>query len=155
MGCPAAGLVLADHRDVEAGEVGEVGEGLLGDVALLTDGCQTVRERHGGNATVRVAFRPLVLNHSELGLRLPAKNRKAGADIRGRLQRLGVIRESGHEHFNGSLTVPIFNPDGQVMEMYGRKVTRALRAGTPDHLYLPALTVGSGTRRACAPRAAR
>jgi DNA primase len=72
-----------------------------------------------------------------LGLRLPQGNRQAGADIRGRLQRLGVIRESGHEHFNGSLVVPIVTPEGEVVEMYGRKVTRALRAGTPDHLYLP------------------
>lgn len=72
-----------------------------------------------------------------LGLRLPAKNRRAGEEIRGRLQRLGVIRESGHEHFNGSLTVPIFDAEGHVVEMYGRKVTEGLRAGTPDHLYLP------------------
>ena len=36
-----------------------------------------------------------------LGLRLPDKNRKAGHEIRSRLQALGVLRESGHEHFNG------------------------------------------------------
>ncbi|PHV09656.1 CHC2 zinc finger domain-containing protein, partial [Chitinimonas sp. BJB300] len=40
-----------------------------------------------------------------LGLRLPEKNRVAGAEVRGRLQRLGVYRDSGHEHFNGSLVV--------------------------------------------------
>ena len=44
-----------------------------------------------------------------LGYRLPAKNRRAGADIRGRLQRLGVLRESGHEHLSGSLVVPILD----------------------------------------------
>jgi DNA primase len=43
----------------------------------------------------------------KLGLTLPGKNRKAGADLRGRLQRLGILRaESGHEHMNGSVVFP-------------------------------------------------
>jgi len=58
-----------------------------------------------------------------LGLRLPLANRVAGAAIRTRLQKLGVIRESGHEHFNGSLVVPVMDEAGRVAEMYGR--TRA------------------------------
>ncbi|MDQ3274749.1 MAG: CHC2 zinc finger domain-containing protein [Actinomycetota bacterium] len=57
-----------------------------------------------------------------LGLRLPAKNRDAGEALRGRLQKLGVLRESGHEHFNGSLVVPILGVGGEVLGMYGRKV---------------------------------
>ena len=72
-----------------------------------------------------------------LGLRLPAKNRKAGAEIRGRLTRLGVYRTSGHEHLAGSLVVPVFAPDGTVTELYGRKLRDDLRPGTPAHLYLP------------------
>jgi DNA primase len=72
-----------------------------------------------------------------LGYRLPEKNRKLGAEQRGRLQRLGVLRETGHEHFNGSIVVPIFDERGQVSEMYGRKITPGLKAGTPLHLYLP------------------
>lgn len=72
-----------------------------------------------------------------LGLRLPEKNRKAGAEVRSRLQRLGVLRESGHEHFNGSLVVPVFDAAGNVVEVYGRKITPGLRPGTPQHLYLP------------------
>lgn len=72
-----------------------------------------------------------------LGLRLPQRNRIAGADLRGRLQRIGVIRESGHEHFNGSLVVPIFDAGGEVVEIYGRKLRDDLRPGTPLHLYLP------------------
>ena len=71
-----------------------------------------------------------------LGLRLPAKNRAAGAAVRGRLEELGIYRESGHEHFNGSLVIPILNPAGDVMGMYGRKITPNLREGTPLHLYL-------------------
>ena len=72
-----------------------------------------------------------------LGLRLPANNRDAGAKLRGRLQHLGVLRESGHEHLSGSLVVPIHNEAGAVVGMYGRKVTKGLRAGTAEHLYLP------------------
>ncbi len=72
-----------------------------------------------------------------LGLRLPLKNRAEGAAIRERLQRIGLIRESGHEHFNGSLVIPVFDAAGNVVEVYGRKLRDDLRAGTPKHLYLP------------------
>ncbi|HUD74869.1 MAG TPA: CHC2 zinc finger domain-containing protein [Terracidiphilus sp.] len=71
-----------------------------------------------------------------LGYGLEEKNRVAGAEMRGRLQRLGILRESGHEHFNGSLVIPVFNGQGEVVEMYGRKITAKLREGTPLHLYL-------------------
>lgn len=72
-----------------------------------------------------------------LGYRLPAANRKAGAEIRGDLQRLGVLRESGHEHMRGSLVVPIRDAAGRIVNLYGRKIRDNLRKGTPDHLYLP------------------
>ena len=72
-----------------------------------------------------------------LGYRLPASTRVAGAELRGRLQKLGVLRESGHEHFNGSLVIPVLGRDGEVLGMYGRKITENLRLGTPLHLYLP------------------
>jgi len=73
-----------------------------------------------------------------LGLHLPNKNRKAGAALRGLLQQVGIYRESGHEHFTGSLIVPVIN-DHKVTEVYGRKITRdtKLRKGTPLHMYLP------------------
>ena len=72
-----------------------------------------------------------------LGYRLPRSNRVTGAELRGRLQKLGILRESGHEHFNGSVVIPIFNREGEVVQMYGRKITPGLRSGTPLHLYLP------------------
>jgi DNA primase catalytic core len=71
-----------------------------------------------------------------LTYRVPDKNRAAGAEIRGRLEKLGILRESGHEHFNGSLVIPVFNLGGEVVEMYGRKITRGLRENTPLHTYL-------------------
>jgi DNA primase len=72
-----------------------------------------------------------------LAYRLPAKTREAGAELRTRMQGLGILRATGHEHLTGSLVVPVIAEDGRVTEMYGRKITRNLRPGTPDHLYLP------------------
>ena len=72
-----------------------------------------------------------------LGYRLPGTRWKAGEALRGRLQRLGFLRESGHEHFRGSLVVPIFGLRGQLAQAYGRKVGAKLREGTLLHLYLP------------------
>jgi len=82
-----------------------------------------------------------------LGLRLPEKTRKAGAEIRARLQKIGLLRDSGHEHFNGSLVVPVFDDAGNVVEVYGRKLLDNLRAGTPKHLYLPAEKRAMGSTR--------
>ena len=79
----------------------------------------------------------LGFSNRTLGLRLPANNRDAGAKLRGRLQHLGVMRESGHEHLAGSLVVPIHDEAGAVVGMYGRKVTKGLRPGTASYLYLP------------------
>jgi hypothetical protein len=53
------------------------------------------------------------------------------------LQQLGILRESGHEHFNGSLVIPVFDEHGGVTEVFGRKIINNQRVGTPLHLYLP------------------
>ena len=71
-----------------------------------------------------------------LGLRLPEKNRVAGAAIRSRLERLGIYRDSGNEHFNGCLVVPILDAGGDVVGLYGRKIVRRQSTGV-YHLYLP------------------
>jgi len=87
---------------------------------------------------------PDVIAHFKLGYanrtlayRMPQRNRAAGAELRGRLQQVGILRESGHEHFNGSLVIPVFDEHGAVAEVYGRKIRDDLRPGTPLHLYLP------------------
>lgn len=79
-----------------------------------------------------------------LGLRLPDRNWKRGQAIRERLQRLGILRESGHEHQAGRVVIPLWSLEGcapsriggELAQLYGRAVTPNLRAGTPDHLYL-------------------
>ncbi|HBA4456793.1 TPA: toprim domain-containing protein [Escherichia coli] len=71
-----------------------------------------------------------------LAYRLPSKKVLAGEKIRARLKTAGIMRESGHEHFTGSLVVPVIDLNGQIREMYGRKIERPQR-GLPAHLYLP------------------
>jgi DNA primase catalytic core len=73
-----------------------------------------------------------------LGYRLPVKKCKSGAEIRGQLQEIGILRKSGHEHFNGSIVVPVIDQNNQIQEVYGRKILgNKLRKGTAQHLYLP------------------
>ncbi|MEX0447974.1 toprim domain-containing protein [Xenorhabdus sp. SGI246] len=84
-----------------------------------------------------VAHFKLGFANRTLGYRLPAKQLKAGAEIRARLRAVGVLRENGREHLRGSLVVPVISPEGQVQELYGRKICDRVRPGTPLHLYLP------------------
>lgn len=94
-------------------------------------------EKRGLQSSEMVDRFKLGFANRTLGLRLPESNRASGADVRGRLQQLGIIRESGHEHLNGSLVIPILDEVGHVQGMYGRKIGERLREGTPSHLYLP------------------
>jgi DNA primase catalytic core len=68
-----------------------------------------------------------------LGLRLPESNRNEGDTLRSRLAQLGLWRDSGHEHFNGCIVVPLFNDAGHVVSLYGRRAQR----GEMKHLYPP------------------
>jgi hypothetical protein len=102
-------------------------------------------ERRGLRSAEMIARFQLGFANRTLAYRLPAKNRQTGAELRGRLQKLGILRESGHEHFNGSLVIPIFDAHGHVSELYGRKITPQLRKGTPLHLYLPASATERGS----------
>jgi DNA primase catalytic core len=72
-----------------------------------------------------------------LGYHLPNKQRKEGKELRTRLEEIGIYRKSGHEHFHGSVVIPIFDESGIITEIYGRKIGNRLRRGTPLHLYLP------------------
>jgi len=72
-----------------------------------------------------------------MGCGLPSKKDEVGADIRGRLEKIGLFRETGHEHFAGSLVIPVMDEAGNVREAYARKIRDDLRTGTPTHLYLP------------------
>ena len=97
---------------------------------------QTYLTQRGlGSSEMLEAFRIGFADRS-LGYRLPAKSRQAGADIRGRLRQLGILRDSGHEHFRGAVVFPIFDEAGHVAEVYGRRIGPSQR-GSLQHLYLP------------------
>ena len=70
-----------------------------------------------------------------LGLRLPQKNRKEGAEMRERLTRLGLLRDTGHEHLRGCVVFPVIAENNEIGTVYGR----AIDAPTKDarHLFLP------------------
>ena len=86
-----------------------------------------------------------------LGLRLPEKNRKEGDALRTRLTQLGLWRDSGHEHFNGCIVVPLHNEQGRVVSLYGRRASRpAATRGELRHLYPPGPHRGLLNREALA-----
>jgi len=86
---------------------------------------------------------PEVAEHFQLGLanrtlgyKLPQGRVKDGAALRTKLIELGVYRESGHEHFSGCLVIPLFDAEGQVVGLYGRRLEKP-NPGMSKHLYLP------------------
>ena len=155
----AVELLLADDRPLAAAGAAKRGRAVKLDAPFAADGddqallnrvidfyhetlgqspeaLSYLDKRGLGDRALIARFRLGFANRT-LGYRLPEKTRKAGAAMRGALQRLGLLRASGHEHFSGSLVVPVIDGAGNVTEVYGRKVTPNLRKGTPLHLYLP------------------
>lgn len=81
-------------------------------------------------ATFRIGF-----VDRTLGLRLPQGNRKEGAALRERLQRLGILRDTGHEHLRGRIVFPVIAENGEIGTVYGRAIDDG---GKHDrHLFLP------------------
>lgn len=78
-------------------------------------------QKNGITAEAVERFR-IGLSDRTIGYRLPKANRKAGAEIRGRLQRLGILRDTGHESLRGCITVPLLDEHGAVVSVYGRRL---------------------------------
>ncbi len=117
-----------------------------------TDGLAYLKLRGLTNPELIDTFKLGFANRT-LGFRLPAANREDGKTIRGTLRELGILRTSGHEHFNGSLVIPVIDntaEGGLITEVYGRKILSNLRKGTPKHLYLPGPHVGVFNQRSLA-----
>jgi DNA primase catalytic core len=96
---------------------------------------QYLKERGIDQADAIERFR-IGFSDRTLGFRLPIKKLQAGAEIRGRLQQIGVLRQTGHEQFNGCVVFPVFDAQGTICEIYGRKINDNLRDGTQYRLYL-------------------
>ena len=94
-------------------------------------------KKRGLTSAAAIETFKLGFSNRTLGYRVPKASRQAGAELRGRLQKLGILRTSGHEHFHGSLVIPVLDETGNVQEVYGRKIRDDLRKGTAYHLYLP------------------
>ncbi|MBK6520188.1 MAG: hypothetical protein IPG04_40180 [Polyangiaceae bacterium] len=92
-------------------------------------------------------FRVGVANRT-LGLLLPNKNRKRGAALRARLEALGVLRESGHEHLRGAIVVPLVDREGRIVSLYGRKLEERYGGESTSSRPRAAHPVGSSTARA-------
>ncbi len=70
-----------------------------------------------------------------LGLRLPQANRKEGAAIREWLTRLGILRDTGHEHLRGRVVFPVVAESGEIGTVYGRAIDDGGKH--ERHLFLP------------------
>jgi DNA primase catalytic core len=81
-----------------------------------------------------------------LGMRLPVRKTISGDQIRPKLQDLGIFRQSGHEHFTGSIVIPVFDKNQNVCEIYGRKIASSLNKGSPIHTYLDSESRPTSTR---------
>jgi DNA primase catalytic core len=129
---PAPFSVSEDERAALNQVIGYYHETLTGNNEALA-----YLDKRGLKSSEAIARFKLGYANRTLGLRLPMKNRREGAQLRGQLQRLGLMRASGHEHFAGSLVIPVVDDGGNVTEVYGRKIRDDLREGTAYHLYLP------------------
>jgi hypothetical protein len=86
-----------------------------------------------------------------LAYRLAPKQYKAGAESRAALQRVRILRDSGHEHLNGSIVVPLFQADDagrHVVGAYGRKLLDNLRPGRRSICTCRGRTAGCGMPKA-------
>jgi DNA primase catalytic core len=72
-----------------------------------------------------------------LAYHIPHSRSVTGEQQRERLKQIGILRqETGHEHFNGCVVIPVLNLKGEMVQMYGRKIKREFNQA-PRHLYLP------------------
>ena len=108
------------------------------DTLKQTPEAQQYLIRRGLQSAEMVDRFRLGFSNRTLNYRIPDRNRVAGGRQRGRLEEMGIFRKgTGHEHFVGSLVIPICNLNGEVVQMYGRKINSHLRPGTEYHVYLP------------------
>ena len=91
-------------------------------------------KKRGITAEAIEAFRLGFVDRT-LGLRLPHNNRKEGAALRERLTRLGLLRDTGHEHLRGRVVFPVVAESGEIGTVYGRAIDDGGKH--ERHLFLP------------------
>ncbi len=88
---------------------------------------------------------PALIEHFKLGhadqslmnRRLPRRGSQASTAVREQLKHVGLVMDSGHEFFKGSLVVPIRDEDGTIQQAYGRKLLEKTQNNPIVHRYLP------------------
>ena len=70
-----------------------------------------------------------------LGLKLCELGQEEEGAARGALQRVGLLKPSGHEFLRGSLVFPFLDSDGSAVGAYGRRVTPKLKAYSVYHVH--------------------
>ncbi|MEM6472720.1 MAG: hypothetical protein AAF802_24375 [Planctomycetota bacterium] len=67
----------------------------------------------------------------------PSTDSKAGRDLREHLKAIGLFKSSGHEALRGCITIPLFDDNGNVTGILGRRIDRKVKADD--------IIIGSGT----------
>src|ERR1051326_34936 len=103
-----------------------------------SDDAKKYLERRGVWSDEAVAHFSIGFADRSLGTLLPSSELKSGRELRARLASSGIYRaDTGREHFNGCVTFPIISREGEVLEIYGRKIRDDMRHRMGSHLYLP------------------
>ncbi len=63
-----------------------------------------------------------------LGKQFPKGETKAGKAIRQPLVEIGLMKSTGHEALRGCITIPVFNDEGKVIAIDGKRVDKKSRA---------------------------
>jgi len=103
---------------------------------LAEAGARAWLEEQGVRTGEVVSHFRLGLANRTLGLRLPKADRKSGAAVRRRMQELGVLRVSGHEHFAGCVVVPLHGPGGRVVQLCGHRLGASHRRSARARVWL-------------------
>jgi hypothetical protein len=69
-----------------------------------------------------------------LGFEMQSPKCLLGSQNRGHLQRLGILKDSGHEFFQGSFVLPYIDETGKIIGAYGRR-SKHQRRNPAYHLY--------------------
>lgn len=77
-----------------------------------------------------------------LGRHFPRKGGRRSELIRGSLQRLGLLKPTGFQFFQGDVVFPFFDIDGRIVGAYGRRISVENRS---THLYHHHWNVGNAT----------
>jgi len=70
-----------------------------------------------------------------LGHHIPIGKTIEGANIRGDLQRRGLLKPSGHELFRGAVVVPVVDAKGRIQAAYGRRIARKVNRGVDREVF--------------------